>query len=61
MGWVKPPQLEGPLLCESSFFSPMTVSYTRPSGDSPAGDVKIAWEFTQTADSGLVDNTKWGY
>ena len=35
-----------------------TVSYTRTSGERPAGDVRIVWEFTHTADSGLVDSAK---
>jgi len=58
MGWVKLTQLKGLLLCESSFFLPMTVSYTLTSGERPPCDARIVWEFTHTADSGLVGNAK---
>ena len=37
---------------------PMTVSYTLTSRERPEGDIIIVWEFTYTADSGLVDNVK---
>ena len=53
--------IRGILLGESSFSPPddaMTVSYTLTSGERPAGDIIIVWEFTYTADSGLVDNVK---
>ena len=36
----------------------MTVSYTLTSGERPAGDIIIVWEFTYMADSGLVGNAK---